>query len=44
MGEQERGLKGQEGGGCRDKGGERLAWPHKDMEPAWEAEQTMSRR
>lgn len=28
--------------GCKDRGGGRLAWSHKDMETAWEAEQTMS--
>lgn len=41
MGKQGWGLKGQEAGCCKDKG-EKLTWPHKDMETAWEAEQTMS--
>lgn len=27
--------------GCQDRGGGKWAWPHKDMETAWEAEQTM---
>lgn len=35
------GLKRQKGGCCKDRG-EKLTWLHKDMETAWEAEQTMS--
>lgn len=39
---QGRSWRGRKALGCKDRRGEKLAWSHKDMETAWEAEQTMS--